>query len=77
MSSKIVTIAEAQQELAELVEQALQGDEILLGDSDTPLVRLVPVSQRAALRVPGLNRGEGWISDDFDAPLPDDFWTSK
>ena len=27
------------------------------------------------IRVPGLNRGENWTSDDFDEPLPDEFWT--
>jgi predicted DNA-binding antitoxin AbrB/MazE fold protein len=25
-------------------------------------------------RVFGLHRGMGWISDDFDEPLPDSFW---
>ena len=26
-------------------------------------------------RIAGLNRGQVlWISDDFDAPLPDEFW---
>jgi len=25
-------------------------------------------------RTPGLGRGTIWVSDDFDAPLGDDFW---
>jgi len=25
-------------------------------------------------RMPGLHAGLYWIADDFDAPLPDDFW---
>ncbi|MEL6526763.1 MAG: DUF2281 domain-containing protein [Chloroflexota bacterium] len=25
-------------------------------------------------RVPGLHAGTTWMSDDFDAPLPDEFW---
>ena len=25
-------------------------------------------------RTPGLHAGLYWIADDFDAPLPDDFW---
>jgi hypothetical protein len=25
-------------------------------------------------RVPGLHAGAAWISEDFDDPLPDDFW---
>ena len=26
-------------------------------------------------RVLGLHQGMGWISDDFNDPLPDEFWT--
>jgi hypothetical protein len=26
------------------------------------------------LRTLGLNKGAGWMSDDFDEPLPDEFW---
>lgn len=28
-------------------------------------------------RVPGLNRGHFWISEDFDAPLPEEFWLGQ
>jgi Protein of unknown function (DUF2281) len=28
-------------------------------------------------RVLGLHAGQGWTSDDFDEPLPDDFWFSE
>ena len=28
-------------------------------------------------RVAGLNRGQTWVSDDFDAPLPDRFWLGQ
>lgn len=31
-----------------------------------------PSAQR---RVADLNKGEIWASDDFDEPLPDEFWT--
>lgn len=26
-------------------------------------------------RVLGLHQGRGWISEDFNTPLPDEFWT--
>ncbi|BAY33464.1 hypothetical protein NIES2107_53600 [Nostoc carneum NIES-2107] len=32
-----------------------------------------PVQQR----IPDLNRGEIWISEDFNDPLPDEFWTGE
>ena len=25
-------------------------------------------------RIPGLHKGQYWITDDFDAPLPESFW---
>jgi Protein of unknown function (DUF2281) len=25
-------------------------------------------------RIPGLHAGQVWMSEDFDAPLPDEFW---
>lgn len=34
-----------------------------------------PSSQRA--RVAGLNKGEVWMSEDFDAPFPDAFWAGS
>ncbi len=32
------------------------------------------ILERPADRTPGLNRGEVWVRDDFDDPLPDTFW---
>jgi prevent-host-death family protein len=72
--TKTVTIEEARESLPELVEQARQGNEILLTESGKAVARLVSISPAARRRVPGLNRGEIWISDDFDDPLPDEFW---
>jgi hypothetical protein len=28
-------------------------------------------------RIPGLHTGTVWMSDDFDAPLPDEFWLGE
>ncbi|MDQ3457890.1 MAG: DUF2281 domain-containing protein [Deinococcota bacterium] len=28
-------------------------------------------------RVAGLHEGQGWMSDDFDTPLPDAFWLGR
>jgi len=77
MASITVPIAEAKESLAELVEQALQGETIFLGEEEQPLVRLVPTAVPSRKRIPGLNRGEIWMSDDFDEPLPDEFWLGE
>ena len=74
---KNVNIRDASTHLQELVSSALQGDEVILSDAGRPLVRLVPVPIATEERIPGLNRGELWISDDFDEPLPEEFWTGS
>lgn len=28
-------------------------------------------------RILGLQEGKGWISEDFDSPLPDEFWLGE
>jgi hypothetical protein len=28
-------------------------------------------------RVLGLHAGKGWVSDDFELPLPDEFWSTE
>ena len=28
-------------------------------------------------RIAGLGQGKWWVADDFDAPLPDEFWLGK
>ncbi|MEA5580713.1 DUF2281 domain-containing protein [Nodularia harveyana UHCC-0300] len=28
-------------------------------------------------RIPGLHQGEIWMSDDFNDPLPDEFWLGE
>ena len=34
-------------------------------------------TQEVQQRVPDLNRGEIWMSEDFNEPLPDDFWMGE
>ena len=34
-------------------------------------------SGKYPLRTLGLNKGTAWVSDDFDDPLPDEFWLGE
>ncbi len=58
---------EAKTNLSKLVQQALDGEEVIIANNGTPLVKLVPyeptIKQRPA---PGLLKGKIWIADDFD-----------
>ena len=68
-----VNIYEAKTRLSQLVEQAHQGETIVIAKNGTPLAKLVPLDRAAKPKtVFGLIKGEIEIADDFDAPLPDD-----
>lgn len=68
----ITTVQEAESNLSQLIARANQGEEIVIGDPDCPLARLVPFSRPRAKRVPGGWEGQVWMSEDFD-DLPEDF----
>ena len=36
-----------------------------------------PKEPQLQKRIPGLYTGEIWVSDDFDEPLPDEFWLGE
>jgi antitoxin (DNA-binding transcriptional repressor) of toxin-antitoxin stability system len=72
--TKTVDVEEAKTRLPELLSLALEGNEVIISEGDKPVVRLVPFSENAQRRVADLNKGEIWVSDDFDDPLPDEFW---
>ena len=72
MQTKAVDIQEAQHKLRELISLAQSGWEVLLVEGDQPVARLV-----TATRVAGLHTGALSTSDDFDEPLPEEFWTGR
>ena len=51
----------------------MAGNEIVITENNKPLVKLVPIAALKKKRVAGLNRGMISMSEDFDAPLPDEF----
>jgi prevent-host-death family protein len=64
-------IAEAKARFSELVEKALAGDEVVVARDNTPLLKLVPLADASRPRKPGSARGQVWMADDFDEPIPD------
>ena len=70
MSSVLINLYEAKTNLSALVERAAAGEEFVIAKNGVPKARLVPLAK--AKREPGGWEGKVWISDDFDAPLPDD-----
>ncbi len=74
MQTKTVDIHEAQTQLVELLSLVTTGTEIIVTAGSTPLARIVPIAG-ATPRVAGLHPRAIWTSEDFDEPLPEEFWT--
>ena len=61
-----VNIAEATNNLTELIEAANKGEEIIITKDDQPIAKLVPFKRG---RRAGSAKGLVTISEDFDEPL--------
>ena len=71
--SKQVNLYEAKSHLSQLVKEAAAGTEIIIAKAGEPMARLVPLAQETKpIRRPGRLKGQLWMSDDFDDPLPPD-----
>jgi prevent-host-death family protein len=69
-----VNIHEAKTQLSRLLERVQSGEEIVIAKAGIPIARLtVYEPPRRRIAPPGAMEGEGWIADDFDAPLDDLF----
>jgi antitoxin (DNA-binding transcriptional repressor) of toxin-antitoxin stability system len=74
MLTKTVDVRETQTNLQELLSLVREGTEVILTEGTTPLARLVPIALSTTPRVAGLHAGAIWTSEDFDEPLPEEFW---
>jgi prevent-host-death family protein len=70
MKRKQVNLHAAKTSLSRLVDEAMEGHDIVIAKAGKPMVRLVPVAQKTRRGGFGAGKGKVWISDDFDAPLP-------
>lgn len=66
---KIVNISEAKTHFSRLVNEVLQGEEIVIARAGCPLIRLVAIEGAQPARRLGTARGKIWLSPDFDEPL--------
>jgi antitoxin (DNA-binding transcriptional repressor) of toxin-antitoxin stability system len=75
MQTKTVDVHEAQTHLVELLSLVSAGTEVILTAGNTPLARIVPMVGALTPRVAGLHPGAIRTREDFDVPLPEEFWT--
>ena len=77
MATMTVTVQDMQQKVGELLSLASKGNTIIIEKNKKPFARLVGIETKAKKRIAGLNRGEIHMSEDFDSPLPDEFWLGE
>ena len=67
-----IDLSQAKQHLAELIEQTISGDEVVITRGGEPLVKLVALTKHGKKqRQFGSAKGLIKMADDFDAPLED------
>jgi prevent-host-death family protein len=70
--SRTINLHAAKTHLSRLVEEAVNGEDIIIAKAGRPVVRLVPVTNTRRRRGFGADKGKISVSRDFDAPLADD-----
>lgn len=71
MAKSAIELAQAEVQLAELIEEVKSGIEIEITRDGQPVARLLPALEAPPDRVPGSAKGLFTVPDDFDAPLED------
>jgi prevent-host-death family protein len=67
---KTMNLHAAKTHLSQLVDEAVNGEDVVIAKAGKPMVRLVPVVRESRRTGFGADRGALKISKDFDAPLP-------
>lgn len=66
-----VNIHEAKTHLSRLLQKVREGEEVIISRAGVPVAKLVAVPQKQEVRPLGIARGEIWMAEDFDAPMPE------
>ncbi|HSS07092.1 MAG TPA: type II toxin-antitoxin system Phd/YefM family antitoxin [Rhodanobacteraceae bacterium] len=66
-----LNIHAAKTHFSRLIDDVVEGGEVVIAKAGKPVARLVPI-EKPAKRKLGLLKGRLTIPEDFDAPLPDD-----
>jgi prevent-host-death family protein len=69
---RMVNIRMAKPHLSRLVAEVVAGEEIVIAKAGRPVARLLPFEPRREPRKPGLLKGQIWIAEDFEDPLPEE-----
>lgn len=59
---------------SKLIEQTLRGEEVIIAKNGVPIIQLTPYEKRSTSRKGGQLSGMVFMSDDFDDPLPKEYF---
>ncbi|RZD15953.1 MAG: type II toxin-antitoxin system prevent-host-death family antitoxin [Candidatus Acididesulfobacter guangdongensis] len=68
---KEINIYEAKTNLSKIINDVLEGEEVIIGRAGLPLVKIVPISGKKKNRISGLFKKDIEFSEDIDKPLSD------
>ena len=71
MSVNKVNIHEAKTHLSRLIQEVLDGGEVVIARDNVPLVQLVLLDSAKSARILGTAKGKVTLAADFDEPLAD------
>lgn len=66
-----IDITDAQTQITQLLESALQGEEVIITRNNQPILKLIQILPVTKRRQRGSAKGQIWIAPDFDALLED------
>ena len=69
MVMSIYNVVQAKTFLSKLIKDALAGKTVLIGKRSEPLIKLTVYKPKK--RNLGMYENQGWIADDFSAPIQD------
>jgi prevent-host-death family protein len=71
MTTQTCNVQEAKENLPSLLEKVASGAEVIITEQGKPLARISRIDERVGIRF-GVLKGRAKVSEDFDAPLPDE-----
>lgn len=76
MQPRIVDIKQLPPATTDLLAMIASGA-LVIEDEGKAVAHLAPIPPPPSQRIAGLHEGQGWISEDFNDPLPDEFWNGR
>lgn len=69
-----VNIGEAKIQFLRLIAKVEEGETVIIARRGKPVARLVAFAKPSKKRILGQDKGDIWISDDFDDPVDPESW---